>query len=642
MVLSCSHISKSFGTDEIIKDATFNIEDREKAAIIGINGAGKSTLLKIIVGELSADQGEVAFAKDSTYGYLAQHQNLSSDNSIYDEVLSTRQDILSMEASIRRMEEDMNNLSGNELDTLMEQYTRLTHDFDLAGGYAYRSEVTGVLKGLGFSENDFSLNVNTLSGGQKTRVALSKLLLSKPDIILLDEPTNHLDMSSISWLEGFLSDYKGSVIIVAHDRYFLDKIVSKVIEIDNGTVTTFSGNYTDYASKKAVLRNMQLKAYMNQQREIKHQEEVITKLKQFNREKSIKRAESREKMLDKIQILDKPTELNDKMNIRLEPGIESGNDVLKVTGLSKAFDSNRLFNDISFEIKKGERVALIGNNGTGKTTILKILNGIIPADSGVVELGSNVYIGYYDQEHHVLDPDKTLFQEIQDAYPNLNNTKIRSTLAAFLFTGDDVFKYIRELSGGEKGRVSLAKLMLSNANLLILDEPTNHLDITSKEILENALNSYTGTVLYVSHDRYFINSTATRIIELTANTLVNYIGNYDYYLEKKDILTAAVIKESVSPTDSDNTSVSSNTKEQWLSSKEEQARLKKLKNNLARVEEQISSIEERLKEIDEEYMNPDIGSNTGRLMELHKEKEELDDKLNNLYEQWEEISMEIG
>ena len=642
MVLSCSHISKSFGTDEIIKDATFNIEDREKAAIIGINGAGKSTLLKIIVGELSADQGEVAFAKDSTYGYLAQHQNLSSDNSIYDEVLSTRQDILSMEASIRRMEEDMNNLSGNELDTLMEQYTRLTHDFDLAGGYAYRSEVTGVLKGLGFGENDFSLNVNTLSGGQKTRVALSKLLLSNPDIILLDEPTNHLDMNSISWLEGFLSDYKGSVIIVAHDRYFLDKIVSKVIEIDNGTVTTFSGNYTDYASKKAVLRNMQLKAYMNQQREIKHQEEVITKLKQFNREKSIKRAESREKMLDKIQILDKPSALNDKMNIRLEPGIESGNDVLKVTGLSKAFDGNRLFNNISFEIKKGERVALIGNNGTGKTTILKILNGIIPADSGVVELGSNVYIGYYDQEHHVLDPDKTLFQEIQDAYPDLNNTRIRSTLAAFLFTGDDVFKYIRELSGGEKGRVSLAKLMLSNANLLILDEPTNHLDITSKEILENALNSYTGTVLYVSHDRYFINSTATRIIELTANTLVNYIGNYDYYLEKKDILTAAVIKESVSPTDSDNTSVSSNTKEQWLSSKEEQARLKKLKNNLARVEEQISSIEERLKEIDEEYMNPDIGSNTGRLMELHKEKEELDDKLNNLYEQWEEISMEIG
>ena len=642
MVLSCSHISKSFGTDEIIKDATFNIEDREKAAIIGINGAGKSTLLKIIVGELSADQGEVAFAKDSTYGYLAQHQNLSSDNSIYDEVLSTRQDILSMEASIRRMEEDMNNLSGNELDTLMEQYTRLTHDFDLAGGYAYRSEVTGVLKGLGFGENDFSLNVNTLSGGQKTRVALSKLLLSKPDIILLDEPTNHLDMNSISWLEGFLSDYKGSVIIVAHDRYFLDKIVSKVIEIDNGTVTTFSGNYTDYASKKAVLRNMQLKAYMNQQREIKHQEEVITKLKQFNREKSIKRAESREKMLDKIQILDKPSALNDKMNIRLKPGIESGNDVLKVTGLSKAFDGNRLFNNISFEIKKGERVALIGNNGTGKTTILKILNGIIPADSGVVELGSNVYIGYYDQEHHVLNPDKTLFQEIQDAYPDLNNTRIRSTLAAFLFTGDDVFKYIRELSGGEKGRVSLAKLMLSNANLLILDEPTNHLDITSKEILENALNSYTGTVLYVSHDRYFINSTATRIIELTANTLVNYIGNYDYYLEKKDILTAAVIKESVSPTDSDNTSVSSNTKEQWLSSKEEQARLKKLKNNLARVEEQISSIEERLKEIDEEYMNPDIGSNTGRLMELHKEKEELDDKLNNLYEQWEEISTEIG
>lgn len=649
MVLSCSHISKSFGTDVIIKDATFNIEDREKAAIIGINGAGKSTLLKIIVGELPADSGDIAFAKDSTFGYLAQHQNLSSDSTIYNEVLSTRKDILDMEASIRKMEEQMNNVSGDELNDLMERYTKLTHEFELLNGYAYRSEVTGVLKGLGFEENDFELNVNTLSGGQKTRVALSKLLLSKPDIIMLDEPTNHLDMNSIAWLESYLSDYKGSVIIVAHDRYFLDKIVGKVIEIDNGTVTTFSGNYTDYAAKKAILRNMQLKAYLNQQREIKHQEEVITKLKQFNREKSIKRAESREKMLDKIEVLEKPVELNDKMNIKLEPSVESGNDVLTITGLSKSFDNKNLFNNISFDIKKGERVALIGNNGTGKTTILKIINNIIPADSGVVELGSNVEIGYYDQEHHVLDPDKTLFEEIQDAYPDLNNTMIRNTLAAFLFTGDDVFKYIRDLSGGEKGRVSLAKLMLSNANLLILDEPTNHLDITSKEILENALNSYTGTVLYVSHDRYFINTTATRIIELTGNTIVNYVGNYDYYLEKKDILTPLALKEAAANTDmpktveeADASSTQSNTKESWLASKEEQARLKKLKNRLSKVEERIAVIEERTQAIDDEYQNPEIASNTGRLMELHKEKEALDTELADLYDEWEQLSLELS
>lgn len=389
------------------------------------------------------------------------------------------------------------------------------------------------LKGLGFAEEDFTLNVNTLSGGQKTRVALGRLLLSKPDIILLDEPTNHLDMESISWLENYLLNYSGAVLIVAHDRYFLDKIVSKIIELDNGNATVFSGNYTDYASKKAILRNMQLKEYLNQQREIKHQEEVITKLKQFNREKSIKRAESREKMLNKMEFVDKPEILNDKMDIKLEPNVISGNDVLTVDNLTKGFDGTVLFDNICFQIKRGERVALIGSNGTGKTTILKLINGIIPADSGSIYLGAKVNIGYYDQEHHVLDPDKTIFDEIRDAYPDLNNTQIRNTLAAFLFTNEDVFKYIKDLSGGERGRVSLAKLMLSNANFLILDEPTNHLDITSKEILENALNSYTGTVLFVSHDRYFINSTATRIIELANKTVVNYIGNYDYYLEKR-------------------------------------------------------------------------------------------------------------
>ena len=639
MILSCNNISKSFGTDVIIKSCSFNIEDHEKAAIVGINGAGKSTLLKIITGEEPADTGIVTLAKDKTLGYLAQQQDLQSDRSIYDELLSVKQYILDMESELRRIEAAMNNASGDELESLMNRYTNLNHEFEMNNGYAYKSEITGVLKGLGFAEEDFSLHVNTLSGGQKTRVSLGKLLLSMPDIIMLDEPTNHLDMDSISWLENYLLNYSGAVLIVAHDRYFLDKIVSKIIEIDNGDCTVFSGNYTDYASKKAILRNMKLKEYLNQQRDIKHQEEVIAKLKQFNREKSIKRAESREKMLDKIEVVDKPVELNAKMNIKLEPSVVSGNDVLTVTDLTKSFDGNTLFNNINFEIKRGERVALIGNNGTGKTTILKLINGIIQPDSGSIYLGAKVAIGYYDQEHHVLDPDKTLFQEIQDAYPDLNNTQIRNTLAAFLFTDDDVFKYIRDLSGGERGRVSLAKLMLSNANLLILDEPTNHLDIVSKEILENALNSYTGTVLYVSHDRYFINATATRIIELTNQSIVNYIGNYDYYLEKRDILTAKAFPDT-------NTDVSSSEKVKdskisWQQSREEQNRLKKKKNDLKRTEERIADIEKRIEDIDTEYSDPSIGSNTARLMELHNESTKLKKELDELYEHWEELMEEM-
>jgi len=638
MILSCNNISKSFGTDIIIKSCSFNIEDHEKAAIVGINGAGKSTLLKIITGEEPADTGIVTLAKDKTLGYLAQQQDLQSDRSIYDELLSVKQYILDMESELRRIEAAMNSASGDELEALMNRYTNLNHEFEMNNGYAYKSEITGVLKGLGFTEEDFSLHVNTLSGGQKTRVSLGKLLLSKPDIIMLDEPTNHLDMESISWLENYLLNYNGAVLIVAHDRYFLDKIVSKVIEIDNGDCTVFSGNYTDYASKKAILRNMKLKEYLNQQRDIKHQEEVIAKLKQFNREKSIKRAESREKMLDKMEVVDKPVELNAKMNIQLEPSVVSGNDVLTVTDLTKSFDGNTLFNNINFDIKRGERVALIGNNGTGKTTILKLINGIIQPDSGSIYLGAKVAIGYYDQEHHVLDPDKTLFQEIQDAYPDLNNTQIRNTLAAFLFTDDDVFKYIRDLSGGERGRVSLAKLMLSNANLLILDEPTNHLDIVSKEILENALNSYTGTVLYVSHDRYFINATATRIIELTNQNIVNYIGNYDYYLEKRDILTTKTFPATTGSSSAD-TAVK-DSKISWQQSREEQNRLKKRKNEIKRTEERISVVEERLSAIDAEYSDPSIGSNTTRLMELHNESAGLQKELDELYEHWDSLMEE--
>ena len=634
MILSCNNISKSFGTDIIIKSCSFNIEDHEKAAIVGINGAGKSTLLKIITGEEPADTGIVTLAKDKTLGYLAQQQDLQSDRSIYDELLSVKQYILDMESELRRIEAAMNSASGDELDALMNRYTNLNHEFEMNNGYAYKSEITGVLKGLGFAEEDFSLHVNTLSGGQKTRVSLGKLLLSKPDIIMLDEPTNHLDMESISWLENYLLNYNGAVLIVAHDRYFLDKIVSKIIEIDNGDCTVFSGNYTDYASKKAILRNMKLKEYLNQQRDIKHQEEVIAKLKQFNREKSIKRAESREKMLDKIEVVDKPVELNARMNIKLEPSVISGNDVLTVTDLTKSFDGNTLFNNINFEIKRGERVALIGNNGTGKTTILKLINGIIPPDSGSIYLGAKVSIGYYDQEHHVLDPDKTLFQEIQDAYPDLNNTQIRNTLAAFLFTDDDVFKYIRDLSGGERGRVSLAKLMLSNANLLILDEPTNHLDIVSKEILENALNSYTGTILYVSHDRYFINATATRIIELTNRNIVNYIGNYDYYLEKKDILGAKPITNNISKSSS-----SAISKLNWQEEKVKQAQQKKIKNEIKRTEERMALIEAEIEELDNMYADPAISSDTAKLMEIHTRKEALSKELDELYDKWGELTL---
>ena len=536
MILSCSHISKSFGTDVILDDISFHIEDYEKTAIVGINGAGKSTLLKIIVGELSADQGEITLSKGKTLGYLAQHQDLTSHRTIYEELLEVKRSVLQMEERIRSLELEMKHAKGEQLEKMLETYTRLTHQFELENGYSCQSEIIGVLKGLGFSEEDFKREISTLSGGQKTRVSLGKLLLSKPDIILLDEPTNHLDMESIAWLETYLLNYKGAVIIVAHDRYFLDRVVTKIIELDLGHGSVFQGNYSAYSQKKALVRQAQMKAYLNQQQEIRHQEEVIAKLKSFNREKSIKRAESREKMLAKIEVLEKPTEVNDEMNIRLEPDITSGNDVLTIKNLGKSFGHNHLFSHVDIDIKRGERVAVIGSNGTGKTTLLKIINQMLPADTGEITFGTKVHIGYYDQEHQVLHMEKTLFGELQDTYPDLNNTRVRNILAAFLFTGDDVFKRIGDLSGGERGRVSLVKLMLSNANFLILDEPTNHLDITSKEILEHALNQYTGTVLYVSHDRYFINQTATRILELTGETFLNYIGNYDYYLEKKELM----------------------------------------------------------------------------------------------------------
>lgn len=652
MILACHNLNKAFGDQLIVKDGSFHIEDREKAAFVGVNGAGKSTILKMIIGEEPLDSGTVVLTKGKTIGYLAQQQILSGSNTIYDEMKTAKADIIALEEQIRNIEQELKSLSASELETRLNTYNRLMSEFESKNGYAYESEITGVLKGLGFEESDFSKETSTLSGGQKTRVALGKLLLTQPDILLLDEPTNHLDLNSIAWLETYLLNYSGAVFIVSHDRFFLNRVVTKVIEIENGSICTYSGNYKAYADKKKMIRDAQMKEYLNQQREIKHQEAVIEKLRSFNREKSIKRAESREKMLDKITLVEKPSEVSQDIHFSLEPSCVSGNDVLKIEHLTKRFGKQLLFEDISFEIKRGEHVAIIGDNGTGKTTLLKILNQVTDAEDGSFELGTKVQIGYYDQEHHVLHDSKSIFEEISDDYPSLNNTAIRNTLAAFQFTGDDVFKRIADLSGGEKGRVSLAKLMLSEANFLILDEPTNHLDINSKEILEQALNDYTGTVLYVSHDRYFINQTASRILELTNHTFVNYIGNYDYYLEKKEALTAAYAygqgtgASAVSSGNStsqpgnpmESESVVSATKLSWQEQKEQQAKDRKRKNDLKKTEDRIAVLEDRNNEIDELMTHEDVYSNSVRCQELATEKQRNESELEMLYETWEELA----
>ena len=642
MILACHNLNKAFGEQVIVKNGSFHIEEHEKAALIGPNGAGKSTILKMIMGELPADDGEIILAKGKTIGYLSQHQELMSGNTIFEEVQSAKADIIRIEEQIRSIELELKHLSGEELEKRLHTYHNLTALFERENGYAYQSEIVGVLKGLGFTEDDFDKKTDTLSGGQKTRVSLGKLLLTKPDVLLLDEPTNHLDMNSIAWLETYLMNYTGAVLIVSHDRYFLDRVVTKVVEVEHGGLMMFHGNYSDFAAKKKLVREAKLKEYLKQQQEIKHQEAVIDKLRSFNREKSIRRAESREKMLDKMVLIDKPIENSAELRFTLEPSCISGNDVLKVEHLSKSFGSLKLFEDINFEIKRGEHVAIIGDNGTGKTTLLKILNEVEPANSGSYTLGTNVHIGYYDQEHHVLHMEKTIFDEISDEYPHLTNTEIRNMLAAFLFTGDDVYKQIKDLSGGERGRVSLAKLMLSEANFLILDEPTNHLDITSKEILEKALNDYTGTLLYVSHDRYFINQTASRILDLVNHTFVNYIGNYDYYLEKKEILTAAY--SSAAPTASVSSAVSntpsetSETKLDWKAQKEAQAKERKRQNDLKKTEERITVLEERDAEIDELMTQEDVYSNSVKCQELAKEKAGIAAELETLYEKWEELA----
>ena len=639
MLLSCSHLTKSYGGNTIISDISFHINDYEKCAVVGINGAGKTTLLRILTGEESADSGDVFIGSGCSVGYLKQQQDISSDLTIYDEISSVKEEIFRLEQKLRELEAGMKGLSGTELEKMLEEYNRCMNSFEHADGYSCRSEITGIIKGLGFDEDNFSKKINTLSGGQKTRVALGKILLSKPDLIILDEPTNHLDMNSIAWLENYIRSYNGAVLIVSHDRYFLDRTVTKIVELDNTKGTVFSGNYSDYSEKKAFLKASLLKAYENQQREIKHQEEVITKLRQFNREKSIRRAESREKMLDKIERIEKPFEVNSEMKISFHPRTESGKDVLSVSGLAKSFGNNHLFSDVSFEIKKGERLGIIGDNGTGKTTLLKIINEFECADAGQIKIGANVNIGYYDQEQQVLSDEKNVFSEVHDTYPDMTETEIRNLLAAFLFTGDDVFKMVCDLSGGERGRLSLAKLMLSESNFLILDEPTNHLDIVSKEILEHALNNYTGTVLYVSHDRYFINKTATGILHLTGRHIDRYIGNYDYFLEKYTEMS-----EKISHSSTENSAPAaqaSESRDDWQKQKEEKARIKKLQNRIEQCEKKISELETFIADIDEKIILPENMSNSGLLNSLTNERAEYETQLEAEMTRWEELSEQM-
>lgn len=639
MILACSHIKKTFHDNILFEDVTFHINEGERVAMVGSNGAGKTTLLRIIMGELNSDSGEVLMSKDTSAGYLPQQQGYHSDKTIYEELLEVKSNIIELDRNIREIEKNMQDVTGDELSSLMDKYHRLQTEFEAKDGYSCKSKIMGIINGLGFTEAETNQCINTLSGGQKTRVALGKLLLMEPDLLILDEPTNHLDLPSIQWLETYLMNYKGSVLIVSHDRYFLDKIAQKVVEMDHGKVITFTGNYSDYAVKKEQLRKTQLKEYENYERTVKHQEEVIEKLRSFNREKSIKRAESREKMLDKMTRVEKPIDHDKAMHFDLEPEKVSGNDVLSVHEFAKSFGEKKLFEHVSFEIKRGERAAIIGKNGTGKTTLLKILCELETANAGEARLGTNVEIGYYDQEHNVLDDEKTIFDEIHDDFPDLTNTKIRNVLAAFLFFGDDVYKKISLLSGGEKGRVSLAKLMLSKANFLLLDEPTNHLDIESKEILESALNDYTGTVLYVSHDRYFINKTATKILDLTREKLLTYDGNYSYYLDKKDVVESLQFNES----DNQKPVVKTETESKlsWKEQKENEAKKRKIENNYNRAEADIQSIEERISQIEAEFCLPENASNVAKLTELTQEKEKLDEQLEITMEQWEQYAEEL-
>ena len=646
MIISCSNIQKTFIDKEVLKNISFHIEAHEKVALIGNNGAGKTTLLKILTKELEPDNGTVTCSKDCQIGYLKQHMDLSSDRTVYDELLSVFDEVIALEDKLHEMENEIAQTSSLEL---INSYDKLRGEFEDKKGYEYKSLVKGVLKGLGFEESVYDKPISILSGGQKNRVALGKLLLQEPTLLLLDEPTNHLDIEAIEWLEGFLRNYKGAVLIISHDRYFLDKIVTKVIHVEFGRSFVYNGNYSDYMLKSEKEYEIAMKHFEKQQKEIAHQQAVISKLKQFNREKSIKRARSREKALEKIEVMDMPMIDNKPMQLTLTPRIVSGNDVLFADHVSKTFDDAILFENMCMSIKKGDKVALVGPNGVGKTTFFRMLLGKIEPTGGAFRLGSNVMVGYYDQEHSTLDTSNTIMEEIQSAFPELKNGEIRNVLAAFLFTGEDVFKPISTLSGGERGRVALAKIMLSKANFLILDEPTNHLDILSKEILESAILNYEGTVLYVSHDRYFINQTASKIVEMSHSGTKEYLGDYDYYVEKKKELEFAKAENtSKNLSQMSSTTVTSSTSEAPSSAKldrqkqkEEQARVRRIQNQLAKIEESISEAEDRVSYIDEQLCQEEVYSDFEKSKDFLAEKDVLTEKITNLYEEWESLSEQL-
>ena len=628
IILACSDITMSFGTDKILDSIAFNLQSGEKVGLVGVNGAGKSTLFKIISGSIQPDTGNIFLAKGQKLGFLDQNSGLDTSNTIWDELLSAYSQLIKMEERLKLLEKRISLETAKEqMDSLMREYDNLRERFSRDGGYEYNSRVKGVLRGLGFDDSQFGLRINTLSGGQKTRLALAKLLLEEPDILMLDEPTNHLDIGALEWLENFLKDYKKSILIISHDRYFLDAVTANTLELENRQCKKYSGSYSEYARQKAVDREIQQKHFEQQQREISRMEAFIEQQRRWNRERNIIAAESRQKAIDRIEKLEAPKKLPDKIKIKFRSSIISGNDVLSVESLSKDFPGKPLFSDISFELKRNEKVFLLGPNGCGKSTLLKILAGKLPQASGNFEYGHKIILGYYDQELEDLEEGKTVLEEVWDPNENLTHTQIRNALAQFLFAGEDVYKPVQILSGGEKSRVALVKLMLSGSNFLLLDEPTNHLDINSREALEDALMNFDGTIFAVSHDRYFIKKLATRIVEMSGSCLDDYKGDYSYYLEHRKDPKAAV---SNGGTDT----VLSASKLERLESKEEKARLRRLERLLAQTEKEISETEERLNSIDIEMSAESAQSDHITLTTLLNEQTSLKARLDELYEAW--------
>ena len=637
IVLSCKNIKKSYGIDEILKGVTLAVNEGDKVGIIGPNGEGKSTLFKILAKRLSFDDGEIFLDKNKTLGYLDQHLNLETSNTIYEEASTVFVDLLRLEERIKDLEwklnepYDENNSSYH--DELIKKYTTSQDLYEHRGGYTFRGEISRVLKGLGFLEEDFNKCITNLSGGQKTRIALSKLLLQSPDILLLDEPTNHLDLEAIEWLEEFLNSYKGTLLLISHDRFFLDAVTNRTFQVINGHVNCYNASYTKYLDLRKKDYETQLKAYNLQQSEIKRQEEIIEKFRSFNREKSIRKAESREKALEKMVKLDAPDKEKGASKISFNTTVKSGYDVLHVEKLSKSFGNTHLFNDVNFDLKRGEKIALIGENGRGKTTLLNIIMNKIKADSGSVVLGANVEIGYYDQEQAYLDPDKSILDEIWDTYPELTTTHIRTALGSFLFTGDDVFKKIETLSGGEKCRINLLKLMLSKSNFLLLDEPTNHLDIISREALENAILEYDGSMLIISHDRYFLNKVINKIVELKENGISEYLGNYSYYMDKKENPQRYETLDAIQ-----NGKTKTKLKEEKKKVKLQQKEIRVKRTRLREVEKEISESEETLDNLTNSLCLEEVYSNPSESVRVNKKISETQNKIEELYNEWEELT----